>query len=413
MGKLRFINNFDDHVVGSFGPSATTLTINNAAPLGSLANGDFYFATLSDGVAFEVIKVTAIAGNNLTIVRGLEGTSGLSYTTGNPIQIRDTAGTLASFVQVSEASNLGKNRLINGAMLIWQRQTYSLTSNNYVADRWRLSGYLAGVSKQNSGIAGMPYAMRVDAQSAPASNHVNMSQAIESVNVYPLQGKTVTFSVYVRVGSGFTGGLALIGNQSNSSDAVSGGSNLFSVAATGVNTGWQRFEHTFSVPLDALGLEVGINHSGITTNADATDYFEMTGAQLEVGELATEFEYRPFGQEVALCQRYFEKSYDFGTDLGTATGFSGSGAWDYRYSGGAAGTMRQTIHFRTIKRALGTIGIWRPSNGTSGAWDSASGGLAAVGLTIYSKSSNGFSFEYSATGSETYISGHWACDSEL
>jgi len=53
-----------------------------------------------------------------------------------------------------------------------------------------------------------------------------------------------------------------------------------------------------------------------TTN-DAT--LELTGVQLEVGSVATDFEHRSFGQELALCQRYFYKTYDYDTAIGTAT----------------------------------------------------------------------------------------------
>ena len=53
-----------------------------------------------------------------------------------------------------------------------------------------------------------------------------------------------------------------------------------------------------------------------TTN-DAT--FEVTGVQLEVGSVATDFEHRSFGQELKLCSRYYQKSYNYSTALGTAT----------------------------------------------------------------------------------------------
>lgn len=52
-----------------------------------------------------------------------------------------------------------------------------------------------------------------------------------------------------------------------------------------------------------------------TTN-DAT--FEITGVQLEVGDVATQFEHRSFGQELALCQRYFQE-YSHATYRGVGT----------------------------------------------------------------------------------------------
>ena len=52
-----------------------------------------------------------------------------------------------------------------------------------------------------------------------------------------------------------------------------------------------------------------------TTNAT----FDITGVQLEVGSVATDFEHRSFGQELALCQRYYQQSYEHGTSAGTST----------------------------------------------------------------------------------------------
>ena len=70
---------------------------------------------------------------------------------------------------------------------------------------------------------------------------------------------------------------------------------------------------------------------------DSSDnYFLLTGVQLEKGSAATPFEYRHFAEELALCQRYFEKSYEQSTTPGTATSvgrifFTSAMANDYGY----------------------------------------------------------------------------------
>jgi hypothetical protein len=53
--------------------------------------------------------------------------------------------------------------------------------------------------------------------------------------------------------------------------------------------------------------------------AGGSDYFDITGIQLEAGSGPTEFERRPIGTELALCQRYYQKTYELGTAPGTAT----------------------------------------------------------------------------------------------
>jgi len=71
---------------------------------------------------------------------------------------------------------------------------------------------------------------------------------------------------------------------------------------------WKVYDSSQRVP--------DVTTSFYTTN-DAT--FEITGVQLEVGDHATDFEHRSFGQELALCQRYFYKTYNQATTPGTAT----------------------------------------------------------------------------------------------
>ena len=66
----------------------------------------------------------------------------------------------------------------------------------------------------------------------------------------------------------------------------------------------------------------------ITTNGD---YFAITGVQLEVGSVATPFEHRSFGEELELCKRYLQTSYQYGTSIGTAT------LTGMRTTGGSAG----------------------------------------------------------------------------
>jgi hypothetical protein len=77
---------------------------------------------------------------------------------------------------------------------------------------------------------------------------------------------------------------------------------------------------TYQGPAGSWGSTLFNNVSGqanVVGTTGATLY--STGVQLEVGITATGFEYRQYGTELALCQRYYEKSYEVGVAPGTAT----------------------------------------------------------------------------------------------
>ena len=86
---------------------------------------------------------------------------------------------------------------------------------------------------------------------------------------------------------------------------------------------WATFDGSARVP--------DMTSTWYTTN-DAT--FEITGVQLEVGPQATPFEHRSFGEELALCQRYFCKTYNYavapGTDGGSDASAKQGGIFTYR-----------------------------------------------------------------------------------
>lgn len=64
---------------------------------------------------------------------------------------------------------------------------------------------------------------------------------------------------------------------------------------------------------------MGIQGAGLAFLTQVNQNFLITGLQIEKGQIATPFEFRPFGFELQLCQRYFESSYDYGTKIGTST----------------------------------------------------------------------------------------------
>lgn len=97
----RFVNNYRTTVAAQLSTSGTTLAVADASALGTISSPDFYLLTLirrSGGVetAWEIVRVIARSGNNLTITRGQEGTTPLQWEIGELVECRLTASALAA-----------------------------------------------------------------------------------------------------------------------------------------------------------------------------------------------------------------------------------------------------------------------------------------------------------------------------
>jgi hypothetical protein len=127
--------------------------------------------------------------------------------------------------------------------------------------------------------------------------------------------------------------------------------------------------------------------------------------QLEVGSTATSFDYRPFGTELALCQRYYETNYPYGTVAGAASlpGFVSTNT-----SSNASAEL-SGVQFSVKKRITPTIVIYHITTGTAGSVyrvsDAASVavtpthiGQSGIGfLALASSSANGYYWNYTAS----------------
>ena len=200
-----------------------------------------------------------------------------------------------------------KNRIINGAMQVWQRgTTFTSVASGYLADRWTMSVSISITATQSTDVpnAQYLYSLRV----VPASNGTPaeyvIRQFIEQQNITDLAGQTVTVSAWVKSSQ------TALKMRLASQNATGGTDNTQSITVT-ANT-WTKITATFttfsavtawtSTPNSSGGfLDIGYANSTALTTSDS---LYITGVQLEVGTSATPFERRMYGQELALCQRY-------------------------------------------------------------------------------------------------------------
>jgi hypothetical protein len=271
--------------------------------------------------------------------------------------VADSAATTGLRYQASRSA--GKNAVINGGIDIWQRGTSLAISNGvttYLADRWAAYRGATGatVSRQTtSDTTNLPtiqYCARVQRDNANASTSgISYFNIFESVNSIPYAGQTVTFSFYARAGANYSqtsSGLTVVlktgtGTDQNIYSGFTGAVNAVLQTAT-LTTTWQRFTYTATLASSITQIAAGFEFAPVGT-AGAADYFEVTGAQLELGSVATPFETATgtIQGELAACQRYYYRAF-------TSTGTSGPvGPGHYYNSTQAWATITFPVSLRT------------------------------------------------------------------
>ncbi len=301
-------------------------------------------------------------GNNLTVT-GSTTTSGNETVTGTVVM----------------GSSFLRNYVINGDMRVAQRGTSAAlpvnNSSTYTTlDRFCsfcLTGQTGTSSQVASGLTGFQYALRLQRTASNTSTaNIQTGQALETINSIPLAGQSVTFSFYAKAGANFSGSGVFIqfatgtGTDQSFSNMTgslwTGQSNLINFTTQAITTTWTRYTFTVSVASTAtqIGFQLGYTPSG---TAGASDFVDITGVQIEQGSVATPFERRQYGQELALCQRYYEKSIaqdttGYNTINGATLGV-----------GGSVNDLAVTSYYKVTKRAAPTIVPYSSGTGTANA----------------------------------------------
>lgn len=235
-----------------------------------------------------------------------------------------------------------KNRLINGAFQIAQRTaggsaTPSAGTTSYVAlDRWFIAQtgtaatlYCSQSTPQTTGVFKAGYFGRNSGQTnVPTS--IFLGQQIESFNVYDLRGKTVTVSFNAFRGANAPTSLTVVARfgtaaDQSSSDGLTGAWTGYTAAtdsALSIGTTVASYTYSFTVPSNASEMMLLFYYTP-TGTAGANEYFALENVQLEEGSTATSFDYRPYGTELALCQRYYYRITDTSNAI-TLAGFATS-----------------------------------------------------------------------------------------
>jgi hypothetical protein len=211
--------------------------------------------------------------------------------------------------------------VLNSAFQVWQRGTTftaSSVTTGYTADRWLGYRSVAGgtISRQTTSdttnLPNIQYCARVARDSGNTSTAtINFYNSFESVNSIPFAGQTVTLSFYARKGANYSSTTTNVllttgtGTDQNILSGFTGQTNPIISTVTPTTT-WARYTYTATLATTATQISIGIIQNPLGT-AGAADYLEITGVQLEVGSVATQF--KTFSAtlqgELAACQRYY------------------------------------------------------------------------------------------------------------
>ena len=411
----------------------------------------------------ELLKVTATASavNELTLANAATGVAPTLTASGGDTNVgfklvSKGTGEVTARVNGSDvfnaSSNFGfKNRIINGAMVIDQRNAGASVSGTsavtaYCLDRFLFSNSTDGaitVQQDTTAPTGFVNSLKIAISTADASlsvtQNLTLIQRIEGYNIADLgwgtaNAKTVTLSFWVYSSLTGTFGGVLKNSASNRSYPFTytiSSANTWtqaSITIAGDTTGTWLTTNGMGIQL-CFGLGAGTDRSGTAgawnanNNTSATGAVSVigtlnatwyiTGVQLEKGSTATSFDYRPYGTELQLAQRYFTTNYDIGTAVGTAIA-----AQEVICAiSNSSGTVQTSgIYFPVTLRATPTIVTYDEAGPTSGKFQFSLYSIASVSYTasVTKLSTKGFAID--ATGvTATYNQGrgYYSASAEL
>jgi hypothetical protein len=282
-------------------------------------SGSTGVSQIQDGVVTNA-DIDTVAASKLT--GALPAISAANLTA---IPAANITGTLPAIsgANLTGITSQGRNLFINGGFDVWQRGTSLAAATSYLADRW----WNATTETQTRqtftvGQTDVPHNPTYYHRGTSGSTEwYGLKQCIEDVGI--TAGREVTLSYWAKGSSAFTNAPFRGQNFGNS-----GSSEVNAALSTAsITTSWARYTHTFTWP-SISGKTVGANNfiriNLIRANVNNVT-IDLANCQLEFGDTATDFEQRSYGEELALCQRY----YQYGTTSATYCGFSNGSSQVY------------------------------------------------------------------------------------
>lgn len=372
--------------------------------------------------------------------------------------VDNEVASLAADVAAVDQALTPPNFVINGRFDYWQRETSVgassfLSTRVYGADRWYLShtGTAATMSRDTSTIIGVPMAKVARSAGSTSTDDLVFVQEIDREMLKQLLGRTLKLSFVASAGANFsaTSGVlsfgVVIGTGATTQNFISGYTGAASVYANSISltpgavpAQYQYDAGPTVVSTSATTMALVFRWTP-TGTAGADDWVKFGQVMLSYGRLPTPdlgtgripyiYASGSYAQELALCQRYFEKSYELGVAVGT-TGVN-SGRQDasvpaaIKVNSGTPFYGTQTAFAARKWRTVATTGdvtFYSISNGLTGYIESAAGEIS-VGTSrisyantrkfdVMNNSGSLITVPSSSDGWVLYYF-HWTCDVDI
>lgn len=305
-----------------------------------------------------------------------------------PLAAATNSGACAIYLLSNTPSSQGlallqavpqKSALLNSCFQVWQSGSSGVGAAGRIltADGWglrRANSVLGHEWSRQTGRDGR-YALRIQRTAGnTATNLINLINVINAEDVRALRGKHCNISVGANRGSNYSEVnsqlfidvyyLATESQITNTDGTHNDGVALkqFNMVLDAGGR-WTDASHPFFIPKDASMVWVRARYTAVGT-AGAADYFGLDEVLIQPVPYKAQRDLRSYGEELALCQRYFCKTYASSVSPGTATT---EGALQNRARGTEAlAAVDMDWRFPAEMRALPTITVYSPSTGAVG-----------------------------------------------
>lgn len=333
--------------------------------------------------------------------------------------------------------SLSRQSLINGNFDVWQRNTTFTTPNDdtYGPDRWNFltDTNSSWTFSRSTTVPSTKSTYSLKAVNVTANRQCGIVQLIENIEATKLIGQYASLSFQAKT----SGGLVISNLRatvlawtstadSMTSDVVAtwagaGTDPTFAANYTkeiagfnlALTTSWQTFKveniYLDTASTNNLAVVIWVDDTTIT----ATDEFYITQIQLNVGDVALPFQAKSFDEELAKCQRFYQKSFEIAVTPATNTGsFLGAAIAN---SLGASTNSRMHVQHKVTMRGAPAVTTFNPSAANSQARDaSAAADCSSTAADVQSQ----YGFQLTSVTPGGSVAGnaiacHWTADSEL